>query len=185
MRARHTAGVPDFEIALHRLQRWDADWSLRANRSLRGAGWVALFRAVSRLGDGIGWYALMLGLMILHGADAALPVLHMIVTGLACSAIYKALKHGTARPRPCDVQYGVDALSPALDRFSFPSGHTLHAVGFTLVACAYWPALAVVLVPFTALVAASRLVLGLHYPSDVIVGALLGTVVAGLSVALA
>ena len=58
-----------------------------------------------------------------------------------------------------------------LDLFSFPSGHTLHAVAFSIIACAFYPAFSVVLVPFTVLVAGSRIILGLHYPSDVIAGA--------------
>ena len=68
-----------------------------------------------------------------------------------------------------------------LDQFSFPSGHTLHAVAFSIVACAHYPALAIILLPFTLLVAASRMVLGLHYPSDVLAGALLGGLIARLS----
>jgi undecaprenyl-diphosphatase len=65
-----------------------------------------------------------------------------------------------------------------LDRFSFPSGHTLHAVNFTLVCSAYLPELAAPLAWFTAMVALSRPVLGLHYPSDVLAGAAIGTLVA-------
>ena len=71
-----------------------------------------------------------------------------------------------------------------LDRYSFPSGHTLHAVSFTVLATAYFPALGWVLVPFASLVAASRVVLGLHYPTDVLAGALLGTMLAGGALAL-
>jgi undecaprenyl-diphosphatase len=61
-----------------------------------------------------------------------------------------------------------------LDEFSFPSGHTLHAVAFSVVALAYFPALAVVLTPFIVLTAISRIALGLHYPSDVFAGAAIG-----------
>jgi len=77
------------------------------------------------------------------------------------------------------------AARAALDTFSFPSGHTLHAVAFTLVTLAYWPWLASLLVPFTLLTAASRVVLGLHYPSDVLAGALIGASVALASLAIA
>jgi len=61
-----------------------------------------------------------------------------------------------------------------LDEFSFPSGHTLHAVIFTLVAIHYYPMLSVALIPFSILIGLSRPILGLHYPSDVLVGALIG-----------
>jgi undecaprenyl-diphosphatase len=57
----------------------------------------------------------------------------------------------------------------------------LHAVLFSTVALSYYPQLAIVLVPFTVLIGLSRVVLGLHYPSDVFAGALIGSVVAGLS----
>ncbi|MEK7737966.1 MAG: phosphatase PAP2 family protein, partial [Pseudomonadota bacterium] len=69
-------------------------------------------------------------------------------------------------------------------RFSFPSGHTLHAVSFTLVASAAYPVLAPSLWLYTALVALSRPVLGLHYPSDVLAGAAIGALLAQLVLAL-
>ena len=177
--------MPDLGNALGRLRKLDADLTLRANRAIGRGPAVAVFRAVSRLGDGLFWYALMLALMLFGGAGAALPVVHMVVAGLACTVAYKALKRGTSRLRPCDAGGGVCALSAPLDRFSFPSGHTLHATCFTLLACAYYPALGWLLVPFTLLVALSRLVLGLHYPSDVLAGALVGGSVALLSLGLA
>ena len=71
-----------------------------------------------------------------------------------------------------------------LDYFSFPSGHTLHAVAFGLVALFYYPLLAVVLMPFIVMVGISRVVLGLHYPSDVLAGAAIGYVIAFSSISL-
>jgi undecaprenyl-diphosphatase len=68
-----------------------------------------------------------------------------------------------------------------LDRFSFPSGHTLHAAAFTTVALAYYPMLAWLLVPFAVLVAMSRVILGLHYPSDVFARAAIGLSLAAIS----
>ena len=143
-----------------------------------------LFRAVSWLSNGIFWYALMLALLLAYGAGAALPVLHMAGAGLACTFLYRLLKKGTLRPRPYEVHAHIAAGAVPLDRFSFPSGHTLHAVAFTLLATVYFPQLAALLVPVTLAVAASRIVLGLHYPSDVLAGAALGASVALASLGL-
>jgi membrane-associated phospholipid phosphatase len=57
-------------------------------------------------------------------------------------------------------------------------------VGFTTLAVASFPELAWLLIPLAALIAASRVVLGLHYPSDVAAGALIGAALAVLSMVL-
>lgn len=142
------------------------------------------FATISRLGDGIFWYALMVGLAILGGTRGAYAALHMAITGLAALALYKGLKRHIRRPRPCAAGQGVVALVAPLDQFSFPSGHTLHAVAFTAVACAWFPALAIPLAPFAALVALSRVVLGLHYPSDVLAAIAIGLALAAVSLSL-
>jgi undecaprenyl-diphosphatase len=143
-----------------------------------------VFRVVSRLGDGVFWYSLMLALLAVGGASALAPIGRMAGTGLACTLIYKWLKSKTSRPRPFAVENAVCAGADPLDPFSFPSGHTLHAVAFSIVAIAFYPMLAWLLVPFTLLVAASRVVLGLHYPSDVLAGAALGALIASALLAL-
>ena len=170
---------------LERIQRWDARLCERSNRWLHVRSLLHLFRGVSWLGNGIFWYALMLWLLLLEPRESALPVLHMVLVGLVCTAAYKMLKNGTLRPRPYQVLAQVRAGMPPLDAFSFPSGHTLHAAAFTLVALAYWPWLAPLLVPFTILTAAARVALGLHYPSDVLAGAALGAGIAVASLGLA
>ncbi|NII10182.1 phosphatase PAP2 family protein [Oleiagrimonas sp. C23AA] len=139
------------------------------------------FAIVSRLGDGVFWYALMGVIAALGGWRGLQAAAHMALTGLAALGLYRLLKRWTRRPRPFRACPGVIAHIPPLDEFSFPSGHTLQAVGFTLVALAYYPMLAPLLVPFTLLVAASRVVLGLHYPSDVLAAGAIGTALASLS----
>ena len=138
------------------------------------------FRLISRLGDGVFWYGLMLAIIITQQMDGIKPVLHMLAAGLTGTLIYKWLKHKTHRPRPFQVRQDVWVIGKPLDHFSFPSGHTLHAVAFSMVAMHYYPPLAVVLVPFMLMVAMSRVILGLHYPSDVLAGASIGYLIAQL-----
>ncbi len=173
-----------FDATLARLQSWDERVCVSLNRGIHLRPLLQLFRAVSRLGDGVFWYALMLAMLLADFAHAKGPVLHMVLTGLACTLVYKLLKRGTLRPRPYQVHQHVAAGAQPLDQFSFPSGHTLHAVAFTVLVCAYCPALAWLTVPFTLLVAASRVVLGLHYPSDVLAGGTLGALIALASLSL-
>ena len=163
---------------LQRLNDWDRQLCIRINRGSRSRLVRQGFRVVSRLGDGIFWYALMLALLMAFRSDAVPAVMHMIGAGLICTLLYKILKRKSSRPRPYQVHSDVVCAGEVLDQFSFPSGHTLHAVGFSVVAIAYFPALIMLLLPFTLLVAASRVVLGLHYPSDVLAGALIGTLIA-------
>ncbi len=142
------------------------------------------FRIISRLGDGIFWYTLMLAILVVQQTDGVKPVLHMLAAGLTGTLIYKWLKHKTHRPRPYQVHQDVWVAGKPLDHFSFPSGHTLHAVAFGLVALFYFPVLAIVLIPFIAMVAMSRVILGLHYPSDVLAGVAIGYVIALISISL-
>jgi undecaprenyl-diphosphatase len=169
------------ELNLERLRLWDLALCVRLNTVVQIVPVRRVFRVVSRLGDGMFWYALMLAMLAANGAKALIPVGHMAATGLACTLLYKWLKSKTSRPRPFAVESSVHAGADPLDAFSFPSGHTLHAVAFSAVAVAYYPILAVLLAPFTVLVALSRVVLGLHYPSDVLAGAALGALIAYLS----
>lgn len=163
---------------LARYSNWELRLALRLNQANHRVLISRFFGLVSRLGDGLFWYGLMAALLLYDGAAALRPVLTMIAAGIACTLLYKWLKARTSRPRPCQKAPAIRLTTLPLDRFSFPSGHTLHAVCFTLVASANYPGLTPVLAPFAVLVAASRLILGLHWISDVIVGAGIGGSVA-------
>jgi undecaprenyl-diphosphatase len=159
-------------------------WCLGANRWGARKAVRVYFRTVSRLGDGALWYALMLVLALLGGAKGLEAALHLAFVGAGSALLYGRLKHWTKRPRPFADDRRIRAWIATLDEYSFPSGHTLHAVGFSLVACAFYPVLAWGLVPFTVSVAASRVVLGVHYPSDVAAATLIGAVLGGATLAL-
>lgn len=161
-------GVTEVDLAL----------CLRFNRVSHFRFWRLFFKTVSRLGDGVFWYVLMVLLPLAYGAAAWPVVGRMALAGALGLAVYKWLKTRTSRPRPYQVYSAISAAAPALDRFSFPSGHTLHAVAFSLVAASGFPQLAPLVYPFAVLVAISRPVLGLHYPSDVLAGAVLGALAA-------
>ncbi len=133
-----------------------------------------MFVLISRLGNGVFWYVLMLSLPLFYGVDAILVVLQMSFAGLSGTLVYLYLKKRTKRPRPYAVSGSIELGAKPLDQYSFPSGHTLHAVGFSTVLCYYYPEFIVFLVPVSILIAVSRMILGLHYPSDVLVGAGIG-----------
>lgn len=152
------------------------------NRSLRFRPVLGYFRVVSRLGDGWLWYALILALPLVEPASGPGLALLMALTGLACTLSYKLLKRWLIRERPFISFPSINCGTPPLDRYSFPSGHTLHAVCFQVMLMAALPGLALCLLPFTFSVAASRVVLGLHYPSDVLAGGLIGGAIGYLSV---
>lgn len=156
-------------------------WCLVANRWGTLAVVRAWFRLVSRLGDGAFWYALMAALVLLDGWRGLAASAQLAATGVVALVLYRKLKRWTRRPRPFAADVRIRAWVAPLDEFSFPSGHTLHAVSFTWVALAHYPALAWLLLPFTACVALSRVVLGLHYPSDVLAASAIATALAWLS----
>ena len=169
------------EYRLSRFNHWDQALLMRLNRIGQRSRFKTFFALISRLGNGIFWYMLMVGMLLTQGRAAIYPVLHMVVVGLIATLIYKWLKAKTSRLRPFELNQLVLPGAATLDRFSFPSGHTLHAVTFSVIALYYYPDLVWLVVPFTLLVAASRPILGLHYPTDVIAGAAIGGALAGIS----
>lgn len=176
--------MANLNLQLQQIKAWDAELCAFCNRQSRSFTVRNLFRIASRLGDGVFWYTLMVVLLIEDGMNAVPAVLHMIIIGLLGTLIYKIIKGKTLRPRPFNVYPAIKCVGKTLDQFSFPSGHTLHAVAFSTVAVAYYPLLFWLVWPFALLVALSRPILGLHYPSDVLAGAALGAMIAGISLSL-
>ena len=176
--ATHSSLLDRFDHAEYRLCR-------RLNRGVQHAWVRVFFRIASRLGDGVIWYALMLAMPFIYGSQGLRVALIMLATSAVNLATYKFLKRTFVRERPFIRHAGISLAQAPLDRYSFPSGHTLHAVAFSWQACAAFPELGFLVIPLATAIAASRVVLGLHYPTDVLVGALLGAITGSLGAALA
>ncbi len=142
---------------------------------------AALATTVSLAGDGWLWYAIIAALPWWGGPTGGSAAARMLGVGTVNLILYKIIKRWIARPRPFRVCQGFRECARSLDEFSFPSGHTLHSVAFSFILTAYYPAFAIFVWPLTLLIAASRIILGLHYPSDVIVGGLIGVTTAAIS----
>jgi undecaprenyl-diphosphatase len=119
-----------------------------------------------------------MSVLVTKGSAALISIGVMALAATAGVLIYKILKLKLVRERPYITNGGIRLGAQPLDRYSFPSGHTLHAANFTIMFGDLDPILLFLALPFAILVAVSRVVLGLHYPSDVLVGALIGSCIA-------
>lgn len=166
---------------LERLLAWDGACVLALNRLLAYPRCGTCARWISRLGNGELWGVLLVALALLPGGAGLRCALQLAAASLLGLTIYKLVKTRAARPRPYVQMEGLRLGAPPLDEHSFPSGHVLHAVSFAVIVTAYFPALGLALAAFAVLTAVVRVVLALHYPSDVMAGIAIGATVAALS----
>jgi undecaprenyl-diphosphatase len=160
------------------------DSDLRLSGRLRGwkpPRWLRIgVVCATRLGDGWLWIAIAL-LLALGGG----PHRHALAAGAAAagvaSTLLVVLKRRIRRRRPCELApHPLFHVQPP-DRFSFPSGHTMNAFAIATVLALRYPPLAPVLSVLAACIGVSRVLLGLHFASDVAAGALLGLAIGLLS----
>ncbi|WP_192034308.1 phosphatase PAP2 family protein [Halomonas sp. YLGW01] len=145
---------------------------------------LATLRLASRLGDWPAWVALILAQPLLDDTLGWQRLVQFSLTAVVALLFYRLVKTRLCRERPSITFACIPCTEPPRDRYSFPSGHTMHAVMFTLLTAASTPWLLVIVAPLAALIAASRVGLGLHYISDVIGGGLIGVMFALASLTL-
>jgi undecaprenyl-diphosphatase len=149
---------------MRRVHRWQAP------------RWIRLLMVVaSRAGDGWLWYALGLLILLLGGSSrmAALAAAGLVSgSGLG---IYVELKRATGRKRPCVIEPHCWARVAPPDQYSFPSGHTIAAFAIASAVSPFYPPLTLGLFSCALVLALSRIILGMHFLSDVVAGMLIGT----------
>ena len=141
--------------------RWVRWWMMGATRA--GDGWV--------------WYIVGAIILLFGGRER----FHALAAGTAAALFsigcFLALKRTINRKRPCELHAHCWATVLPPDEFSFPSGHTMTAFGIAVALALFFPALSAALLFFAFSIAVSRVVLGMHFVSDVIAGMLLGAAI--------
>ena len=143
--------------------------------ALRAWPWLTrIFRAASRLGDGPLWVATGMFLLAYNQDNSRRVALAAAVAVGLSILLFKAVKHLIGRPRPFESWQALSCIMAPPDKFSFPSGHTMTAFAVWGTLFVGLPGLSHVYLAIAILIGLSRIFLGLHYPSDVLAGALLG-----------
>jgi undecaprenyl-diphosphatase len=162
--SRANLSAPD-HFLMHRLNRW------------RPPRWIRVWMlAASRAGDGWLWWCCGLAVLISNDAARHLAIGAAAVAVLAGIFSFKTLKRAVGRKRPCSIEPHCWANLLPPDQFSFPSGHSITAFAVAVSLGTFYPSAFPVLLFCAASVAGSRVVLGMHFLSDVVAGSGLGAV---------
>lgn len=138
--------------------------------------WIRLWMiCATRGGDGWLWYTLGAVLLTLGGAPGARAVGAAALAAAIGIVLFLALKRLTGRRRPCHIEPHCWSTLLPPDQFSFPSGHTITAFAWAVPVSLFFPDLAAGLYFCALSIGLSRILLGMHFLSDVLAGAVLGT----------
>lgn len=137
--------------------------------------WVRLWAiCATRAGDGWIWYIGGLVALLFGGEDRLTSIAAAGSAALVGVGVFTSLKKLSGRRRPCEIEPHVWATLLPPDQFSFPSGHTITAFAVAVSLGSFFPFFLPGLLFCAVSIAISRILLGMHFLSDVLVGAVLG-----------
>lgn len=164
---------------LNRFIQWvaekDTAWFHFFNRTLKCRPLDVLMPRLTHLGGPVMAIGSLLAALFLTPKPYRMWVVEALISLSVSHVFVHFVKKYYRRKRPYDKLQSVHMHTGPLRDFSFPSGHTTAAFSIAVVFALHSLLLALLLVPLAALVAVSRMYLGLHYPSDCMAGALIGT----------
>lgn len=131
-------------------------------------------RWISRSGDGPCYLLIALLILLLDPVNGRLFFITGLLAYVAEVSLYLLVKNTIRRDRPAARIQTYEAWIIPSDKFSFPSGHTAAAFVFACLLLQFYPAFALPAFVWACLIGASRVLLGVHYPSDIAAGAILG-----------
>ena len=130
-----------------------------------------------RLGDGYIWGVFALFVLAMVGWEAFLPILWQALMALAVSLIiYEVVKLNTKRPRPFAANPEIKAEVPPLDKYSFPSGHTMNNLAVASAVFYSVPQYGWVMLILPLTWGLLRVYFGVHWLTDILCGFVLGIV---------
>lgn len=127
-----------------------------------------LWRGVTHAGGARASIGACLASLAFPGVTIMMAWRALLLLGIS-HAVVQVIKRWVGRPRPA-VGDAMPSLVEVPDRFSFPSGHACAAMSVAIGYAVMFPALAVPMLIAAWIVGFSRVVLGVHYPGDVLVG---------------
>lgn len=153
---------------IHSFDLWTFDWCLKRKRRQL---FVEVSRYISKSADGY-LYAIAALFFALMSEWSIVKL--MAVGFLLERSIYFLLKNKLKRNRPQQAIPNFQSIIQPSDEFSFPSGHTSVAFLMMGIVSFFYPSLLIALLIWATWVGISRVILGVHFPTDSVAGAMLG-----------
>lgn len=138
-----------------------------------------LFPFITHLNSWLLLYVFFIAWMLWKGGKAGRICVITLFLGIFLSdfIISNWLKELIARPRPCHVLSDIKLLVDCGPGMSLPSSHAVNMFTAAVILSFYYNKYRWVFFTVAALVAFSRVYIGVHYPFDIIIGACLGALI--------